>query len=307
MTSADPVVAVADELYALPAAKFTAARDAVVRRNTRDVSGKELARQIKALRRPTVAAWAVNLLVRREPDQIEQVLALGTSLRQAAAAMQGDELRTLTRQRRQLTAALAGTARARAREYDVRLSDAVLEQVEGVLTAALLDPVAADVVRTGLLVTAFGGTGLAQVDVEAVLAVPHALGLRATPVSTPTGGSEQLSGDPRRRLRAVPEDDALRRARADDAVEAAAAAVSQGHAEVEAAEVAVAEHDARRLQVQGEIEELQRRLADLEADADEAEVALEGARGDLLDAHTALTRLTGEHAGAVRRRKVLGR
>lgn len=307
MTSVDPVMAVADELYALPAAEFTAARDAIVKLNTRDLAGKELARQIKALRRPTVAAWAVNLLVRREPDQIEQVLALGTSLRQAAAAMQGDELRTLTRQRRQLTAALAGAARSRAREYDVRLSDAVLEQVEGVLTAALLDPVAADVVRTGLLVTAFGGTGVSQVDVEAVLAVPQALGLRATPVTAPTGGSEQLQGDPRRRLHAVPEDDALRRARADDAVEAAAAAVSQGRTEVEAAEAAVAEHDARRLQVQGEIEELQRRLADLEADADEAEVTLESACGDLLDAQTVLTRLTEEHAAAVRRRKVLGR
>ncbi|WP_310962935.1 hypothetical protein [Nocardioides terrisoli] len=304
MTSADALVSVADGLYALPAADFTAARDAAAKHAERE-GEKDLARRIKALRRPTAAAWAVNLLIRREAGQIEQVLALGESLRAAAAAMQGDELRALTRQRRQLTTALATSARARAREYGVRLSDPVLEQVEGVLTGALLDPVAADVVRTGLLVTSFGATGVSEVDVDAVLAVPEAMGGRATPVAAPEPSGAE-SEDPRHGLRAVPEDDALRRARADDAVREAAQALAGARAEVEAAEAAVGEHDARRLQVHGEIEELRRRLDDLEEEADEAEVALEGAREDLSDARAALSAVEEAHALAVRRRQTLG-
>jgi len=88
--STDELLAVADRLYAEPLSDFTAARDAAVK----DASDKELSGRIKALKKPSVAAWAVNLLVRREGDQIDQVLALGDSLRAAAASMAGEELPT---------------------------------------------------------------------------------------------------------------------------------------------------------------------------------------------------------------------
>ena len=60
-----------------------------------------------------MAAWVVNLLVRREAEQVEQVLGVGAALREAQANMAGDELRALTRQRRQLTAAVTTRARRR--------------------------------------------------------------------------------------------------------------------------------------------------------------------------------------------------
>ena len=70
MSSAeDPLVAIADELYAGAVGEFTPARDAAAKAQ----QDKDLAKRIKALRKPTVAAWAVNLLVRREGDQIGQV------------------------------------------------------------------------------------------------------------------------------------------------------------------------------------------------------------------------------------------
>ena len=97
----EDLLALADRLYAGPVAGFTAARDAAAK-----AAGKEDGARVKALRKPTVAAWAVNLLVRREGEQIDQVLELGAGLRAAAESLDGDELRTLTRQRRQLTAAL---------------------------------------------------------------------------------------------------------------------------------------------------------------------------------------------------------
>lgn len=262
MSSTDPLVAIADELYGVPAEAFTEARNVAVRQ-TQD---KELAGRVKALRKPSTAAWAVNLLVRREAEQIDQVLALGASLREAAESMQGEELRALTRQRRQLTAALASTARSLAREADVRLSQAVVDQVEGVLNAAMLDPVAADAVRSGLLVKAFTSTGVSQLDVDGVLAVPAAIGTRATPVERP-----------KPELRVVPEDDDLKRARAQEAVDRAAAQVESAQGEVDEAARAVADLEARRLQVHEEIDELRRRLADLESAADQVDDELDEA------------------------------
>ena len=67
---------------------------------------------MKALRKPSLAAWVVNLLVRREAEQVEQVLSMGAALREAQAAMSGDQLRELTRQRRQLTAVVTQQARS---------------------------------------------------------------------------------------------------------------------------------------------------------------------------------------------------
>jgi hypothetical protein len=288
---------IADRLYAEPLTRFTPARDAAAK----EVAGadKELAAQVKALKKPSVAAWAVNLLVRREGDQIDQVLALGGQLRAAAESMAGEELRALTRQRRQLTNALAGTARDLAREQDVRLTSAVVDQVEGMLTAAMLDPVAAGVVRSGLVLTAFTSTGVSELDVESVCAVPEALGPevahRASSVERPAPS-----------LHLVPEDDRVRRAAAEDQVEEASRAVDEAREELGQVDDGLGKLRARRLQLQGEIDELRRRLAGLEDDVDavdeeleeteglreEAAAALEEAQADLATAQRALDELS---------------
>ena len=112
----DELTAIADALYAGPADAFTDARN----RAAKDVGDKDLAAQIKKLKKPSVAAWAVNLLVRRESEQIDSVLGLADQLRAAAEALDGDELRALTRQRRQLTTALASSARSLAKDAGVQ-------------------------------------------------------------------------------------------------------------------------------------------------------------------------------------------
>ncbi|MFI9549933.1 hypothetical protein ACIHAR_39560 [Streptomyces sp. NPDC052016] len=68
--------AVADELYALPPGEFTAARDEHAKA-ARATGDRELADQTRRLRRPTQAAWASNLLVREDPDEVERLLQLG--------------------------------------------------------------------------------------------------------------------------------------------------------------------------------------------------------------------------------------
>ncbi|MCW2759987.1 MAG: hypothetical protein JWR85_188 [Marmoricola sp.] len=291
----DELTEIADRLYASPADAFTEARNAAAKES----GDKALAAGIKKLRKPSVAAWAINLLVRRESGQIDSVLALAESLRAAAEALDGDELRALTRQRRQLTTALASTARSLAREAGVRLTQPVIEQVEGMLNAAMLDPVAAQVVRTGRVVTAFTSTGVSELDVESVVALPDALDVQAVAVQAPVDEPADDEAPPVG-LHVVP-DDGARLAAAEDALEEATGRLTGAEQELAEIEESVEKLNARRLQLQGEADELRRKLAAIEVGVDqvddeleEAEEALDDARGALDEAQR--TRASAEEA-----------
>lgn len=260
----DELLEIADRVYGTEPGDFIGARDA----EAKATADKDLAKRVKALRKPSISAWAINLLVRREAEQIEQVLALGEQLRQAAESLDGEELRALTRQRRQLTHALADTARRLAREHEQRLTASVVDEVEGMLNAALLDPVAADVVRSGLVLRGFTSTGVSTLDVEAVCAVPEALGHRAAPVERPAP-----------QLRVVP-DDTIRLERAEEQLAEARESLAAAVREHEAALGEAKRLQARRLQVGEEIDEVQRRLAELEDELESVDEAIEDAEGE---------------------------
>ncbi len=114
----EDLLGIADELYGLAPGEFTPARDA----RAKELKGTDLGAAVKKLKKPSVAAWVVNQLVRYETEQVEQVLAVGSALREAQANLAGDELRELTRQRRQLTAAVTTRARALASERGVKVT-----------------------------------------------------------------------------------------------------------------------------------------------------------------------------------------
>ncbi|MET0840348.1 MAG: hypothetical protein ABWY19_16330 [Marmoricola sp.] len=282
----DELTAIADALYAGPADSFTEMRNQAAK----GVGDKDLAGRVKKLKKPSVSAWAVNLLVRRESEQIDSVLGLAGQLRAAAEALDGEELRALTRQRRQLTAALASSAKALAREGGVRLTGPVLEQVEGILNAAMLDPVAAQAVRTGRLVTAFTSTGVSELDVADVVAVPESIDVHATPVA-PESEEEPVP------LHVVP-DGGAKLAAAEDALAEADEHVAAAERELSEAEAAIEELNARRLQLQGEADELRRRLAAIEDDVDQVDEDLEEAEDTRDDARVVLSEAQREQADA---------
>src|SRR3954447_24025992 len=150
---------IADELYALALPDFTPARDA----KAKELKGTDLAKEDKALKKPSLAAWVVTLLVRHETEQVEQVLQVGAALREAQASMSGDELRQLTRQRRQVTAAVTTQARRLARENGQKITEAVAGQVEATLTAAMVDEDCGRALRSGMLLSPLESTGLGAV------------------------------------------------------------------------------------------------------------------------------------------------
>jgi hypothetical protein len=71
-----------DALYAGPPSDFIAARDALAARLKKegDASG---ASEVKALRRPTVPAWAINQLARTDAAGVAELLRAGDALRKA--------------------------------------------------------------------------------------------------------------------------------------------------------------------------------------------------------------------------------
>ncbi|MFJ8593339.1 hypothetical protein [Streptomyces sp. NPDC093598] len=141
---------VADELYALRPEEFTAARASAVA-SARTAGDRELAERIRTLRKPSLAAWVSNLLVRSSPGEVEPLLRLGEGLRQAHQDLDGAQLRELSRRQHALIRALSLQARQLAKEAGHPIGEAVQREVENTLHAVLADPEAARAWASGRL------------------------------------------------------------------------------------------------------------------------------------------------------------
>lgn len=245
----DEVDAIAAELYALPPAEFTAARNARA-----GLAAPALAKRLKALRKPTVSAWAVNLLAR--DGQLADAVELSAALREAQDDLDAAELSRLGRQRRQLVAALAKQAVELVEQAGAAVSTAAREDVEKTINAAVMDAAAAAAVMTGRLVRP-----LEAGDVDPA-ALADAVGGSVPGVMTPP-----------------PRDDLADR-RARKAAEKAAREAGRlaGEAERELARV-----DARRAKAQERVDHVRERIDDLRRDLAALE-ADERAAVDRLDA-----------------------
>jgi len=165
------VEAVAGDLYQLDPASFVAERDTRVAA-ARGEGDRPAADAIKAFKRPSPPAWAVNLLARADPDDLDALVDLGARLRAAQAALSGDELRRLSRERHKFVSGLARQARNLAAERGRPLSPTAGRQVEETLNAALADAEAAAAVASGRLVRALEHTGMGPVDLDGAVAGP---------------------------------------------------------------------------------------------------------------------------------------
>ncbi|MBA4860845.1 hypothetical protein H1V43_05515 [Streptomyces sp. PSKA54] len=172
------------ELYGLAPEDFIPARDryAAAARKEND---RTLAAKISALRRPTLAAWAGNLLVRAEPEQVAGLLRLGEGLRQAHEQLDGPQLRDLNRQQHGVVGALARQARLLAAEAGHPVGDDMQREIEDTLHAVLADPEAAQQWASGRLTKALhppvGTQFFAGAESAAAATAPPARGKRPVP------------------------------------------------------------------------------------------------------------------------------
>lgn len=248
MTAPTDLDAVAAELYALPPDEFTAARN--VRANQAD---GPLAAQIKALRKPTAAAWAVGLLARE--GQLGDALELSAALREAQDDLDAAELNRLGRQRRALVAALAAQAADLAAAKGVTVSASARTEVEKTINAAVMDAAAAAAVMTGRLVRTLEATGLEPVD-----------------LTDAVGGSVPGVPDAPAPSR---DDLAERRARKAAERELREAERAAGEADRELAKIdaKLAKARERTDHLRERVDDLRAELARFEADAEKAEAA----------------------------------
>ncbi|MEG9247256.1 hypothetical protein V6S67_04085 [Arthrobacter sp. Soc17.1.1.1] len=161
----------ASALYALPLDRFTEARNAAAKQASQ-AGDKELAAALRRLPKPASAAWLVNLLVTRRRDEVEQVLDLGASLKEAQAGLDRAQLQALGQQRQRLLAAVARQSLEAAAEAGVDIGAAALPGVEQTLRAALADPAAAAAVLTGRLVRTLEASGWDPVDLNGAVGGP---------------------------------------------------------------------------------------------------------------------------------------
>lgn len=243
-----------EQLYTLQPEEFVAARDAAAKAARAD-GDADAAAQLKALRRPSVSAWLVNRLVREQGDLVEQLLDLGPELARAQAQGQGDELRALGAQRRELVDAVVRQAVALAGR-DV--TAAVRDEVSSTLETALADPGAAEAVRSGMLVRALSYAGFGGVDLEGAVArtstssaprKPKAVARKEDDLPDRTAAAEVAALEAAGRL-----DDAVRaceqaqreQAAAHERAESAHQEVDRLREQLAAAEATAAQADAQR-------------------------------------------------------------
>jgi hypothetical protein len=253
--------AIARELYALPPDDFTSARNARAA-----ASDRALAARVKALRKPTAAAWAVDLLAR--DGQLAEALELSAALREAQEDLDGAELKSLSRQRRALVTALAGQAVDLAGAQGVAISAAARADVEKTINAAVMDAAAAAAVMTGRLVRPLEASGFDAVD-----------------VSDAVGGS--LPGVPD--APAPSRDDlAERRARkaAEKALREAERAAGEADRELAKIDAKLEKSRERGDHLRERIDDLRAELARFEADAEKAEAETRRLDGERTDAAT---------------------
>ena len=157
-----------DRLYGTPLDEFVHERDELAKRLTRN-GDREAGARVKALRKPTVGAWALNQAVRRRRAETDALLATGKRLRAAHEELLsgGDSavLRETMEEERSLTSALADCAEAIASETG-KSGPALRDRVRATLHAAAVQEEAREELAAGRFVREREAVGLGPFDSE---------------------------------------------------------------------------------------------------------------------------------------------
>ena len=143
----DALLRETQKLYGLPQSEFTAARNA--RAKQLKAEDAELAAAVAGLPKPSVAAAALNELVREDPSEVRALIQSGKRLRQAQeAAVAGKKGADLTSAIGEHRAALDRVQRDLRRR---KLSGPTLERAIQTLRAASVDPELQPLLERGIL------------------------------------------------------------------------------------------------------------------------------------------------------------
>ncbi|MGN6635582.1 MAG: hypothetical protein ACTHJ6_09000 [Oryzihumus sp.] len=267
-------------LYAVAPAEFVTRRDTIVA-ELRLSNHLALADQVQALRKPSLAAWSLNLLARSRPTELDRLPQLGRDLRSAQSLLTGNLIRSLSADRHRLVTAIVKLASDAAAERGHPLGPAAQQEVASTISAALVSGEATQAVTSGLLTRALTYAGFGDVDISGAIAQPTKAPREPAPARQRTAAPA---------VRTTPEPAAALTA-AKDALAAADTSV------------ALAEEELERLQTQRaslahRVEELKQEMAQVrdeqratETALAEAAVAVQKARTELRHAKAQVRRV----------------
>jgi hypothetical protein len=289
---------IADRLYGGTLDDFVAARTAAAKDAGRQ--DKELGAAVRALPKPSVAAWALNMLARHRPDVLAALRGLGERMRAAQNSLDAPALRELGRERRTMLADAVDAARSVAQEQGRSISDAMAADVEETLRALTADERAAAAVGSGRLLKVLSADGINDVDLDGAVALPgllpaapatarasappapktkteaQAAGPKATAAKTRTTAEHHTQPKPAKpRLEAVRQ---TPRPASPPALERARAALAEAQAAEEEASRLAGELQDREEQTRAEIALLQQETAELRNRLKAAEESLDRSR-----------------------------
>ena len=196
---ADPVAQAADLLYGLPLGEFTDARNAAAK-ELRDRGLRNEADAVKALAKPSVAAWAVNQLSRRRHADLDEFLDASVAARDAQLGGAADAREAVQRQRK----ALEALVRSAREELGGDASETVATRIRQTLEAAAVDDAAAEAVRAGRLDKELEPAGFGTLAAHAPK--PAARGNPAAPKRETPAASKRALAEARARLRDAEEE-----------------------------------------------------------------------------------------------------
>ncbi|MFW5469958.1 hypothetical protein ACOCJ4_07930 [Knoellia sp. CPCC 206435] len=261
----EAVAAAATSLYAVPLGEFVASRKALAA-TAKSSAGPAAAKEVLALRKPTVTAWAMNLTSREDPEVVRDLVGLGARMRAAQSRLDAGTLRSVRGERDATVAAYVDRVAEVATAAGAALSASGHDEVRASAIAALADESAAEALCSGQLTRALSYSGFGEVDLSGAVGVTSSGSIMSV---LPGGagapgasGDSGAAGEAERRegegqddeddedddeltaeelARAVAEAKAAKaaakaRRRAEAEVEAAQAQMRQAQAELEAAE-----------------------------------------------------------------------
>jgi hypothetical protein len=275
-----------EDLYGLPLEEFTPARD-VLAKELRAAGRKDEAAEVKSLRKPSVAAWALNRVARDHPEAIGRLRTAGADLREAQQeAMSGDAgrlreaSRALSDEIDRVAELAAGALQAAGRP----VSAAQQEKLVATLRTAAVDAAAGEALVRGVLVDDLEPTGFSLLGAPSGDAPAPAR--RPAPKTTPDGdGARSLPGAERPRKKPTASKEQL------EALEAARRELRRRDAEAE-----MAATKARRRAERAEA--ALHRAAEAQREADEARAAAEEAAGEAESARRAAAEAADRLAAA---------
>jgi hypothetical protein len=202
-----------DAIYAGPPEEFVAARNSLAK-ELRTAGDKDAADEVAGLRRPTLPAWALNQVRRKDAKGLDGFADAAEALRDAQdRALAGDksaDLRGAMARRREATSRLVRAASEALREID-RDPDPHVPAMAATIEAAAADPEVGELLRQGRLSSEHGPAGFGD-------AAP------TTSTRRPRGPAKPKSRRSARKPKADEDaDDARREAEAEAAARAEAA------------------------------------------------------------------------------------